>query len=99
MRWESTSLAINLGRLLSGKAADVYARLPLSLAHDYESLKNALLQCYQLTSDDFRKKFYTSRLMDCETAPQLMERMKHTLNSWIAMANIDLTYDGLFNLL
>ena len=69
-RWKSTSLPINLGRLLSGKAADVYARLPLSLAHDYESLKNAQLQCYQLTSDDFRNKFYTSRLMDCETAPQ-----------------------------
>ena len=97
--WDVHSLAINLGRLLTGKAADVYVRLPISLAHNYQSLKSALLECYQLTSDDFRRKFFTSRLMDNESALQLMERMKHALSSWITVAKIELTFDGLFDLL
>ena len=96
--WDVHSLAINLGRLLTGKAADVYVRLPISLAHNYQSLKSALLECYQLTSDDFRRKFFTSRLMDNESALQLMERMKHALSSWITVAKIELTFDGLFDL-
>ena len=97
--WDVHSLAINLGRLLTGKAADVYVRLPIYLAHNYQSLKSALLECYQLTSDDFKRKFCTSRLMDNESALQLMERMKHALSSWITIAKIELTFDGLFDLL
>ena len=41
----------------------------------------------------------TSRLMDNESALQLIERMKHALSSRITVAKIELTFDGLFDLL
>ena len=48
-----------LGSLLSGKALEVYSRLPASEARDYYKLKEALLIHYQLTQEDYRKKFHS----------------------------------------
>ena len=44
--------------LLTGKALDVLVKIPQSLVHDYEHLKNTLLAEYQLTSGDFKKRFF-----------------------------------------
>ena len=44
--WELNAYAVNLSRLLSGKALDVCSRLPVSMEHDYVALKKALLECY-----------------------------------------------------
>ena len=46
--WEFEAYASNLGRLLSGKALDVYSKLPLASANKYDTLKQALLELYQL---------------------------------------------------
>ena len=48
-----------LGTILSGKALEVYPRLPASEAKDYYKLKEALLIHYQLTQEDYQKKFHS----------------------------------------
>ena len=96
--WELNAYAVNLSRLLSGKALDVCSRLPVSMAHDYVTLKKALLECYQLTSNDFKATFFTARLNEKETAAQFMERLKHSLNSWITLSKVDKTYESLFDM-
>ncbi|KAI0243434.1 hypothetical protein LSAT2_000001, partial [Lamellibrachia satsuma] len=69
-RWPRDSYALNLASLLTGKALNVYSRLPLALANDYDILKKALLQQYQLTVDDYRKKFYYTKQNADENATQ-----------------------------
>ena len=66
--------------MLSGKALDVCSRLRVSMAHDYATLKKALLECYQLTSNDFKATFFPAWLNYKETAAQFMERIQHALN-------------------
>ena len=47
--WERYEWATALSALLTGKAHDVYSRLPDDTALDYEKVKEALLIRYQLT--------------------------------------------------
>ena len=61
-----------LGSLLSGKALEVYSRLPASEARDYYKLKEALLIHYQLTQEDYRKKFHSGTQTSMETASQYL---------------------------
>ena len=89
------SYALNLASLLTGKALNVYSRLPLALANDYDILKKALLQQYQLTVDDYRKKFYYTKQNADENATQYLSRLEHFLNSWIQLSEISETFESL----
>jgi len=42
---------------LKGKALEVYSRLPVKDAQDYEILKDALLKRFNLTEEGFKHKF------------------------------------------
>ena len=57
--WEANCFGTYLGSILSGKALEVYFRLPASEAREYRNLKEALLIQYQLTQEDYQKKFYS----------------------------------------
>ncbi|KAJ8048694.1 hypothetical protein HOLleu_01112 [Holothuria leucospilota] len=57
--WPRGSWATLLGALLTGKALNVYSRMPSAQAKEYDDLKYALLSKYQLTSDGRRGKFRT----------------------------------------
>ncbi|XP_072164915.1 uncharacterized protein [Diadema setosum] len=57
----SSSWAINLSALLTGKALDTYARLTDEEAGDYEAVKAALLKRYDLTSEGFRRKLRSAK--------------------------------------
>ena len=59
--WDIASYPMYLNTLLTGKAREVYCRLPLALANDYRYLKKALLAKYQLTVDDYRRAFFSVR--------------------------------------
>ena len=65
--WERDERATALSALLTGKALDVYSRLPDDTALDYEKVKEALLIRYQLTEEVFKKKYRESDLEEGET--------------------------------
>ena len=58
INWPLERYSLCLSSLLTGKALDVLAKIPQSLVHDYEHLKNTLLAEYQLASGDFMKRFF-----------------------------------------
>ena len=51
--WLQDDWAVSLSTLLTGRALDVYSRLPDDQANDYKQLKLALLKRYRLTEDGF----------------------------------------------
>ena len=75
--WDVNCYGTYLGSLLSGKALEVYSRLPNSEASDYYQLKEALLIHYQLAQEDYRKKFHSGTQTSMETAAQYLARLEH----------------------
>ena len=55
--WKKSISAEYLSALLKGRAIDVYDRLSVDDAADYEKLKEALLKNFDMTERGFRKKF------------------------------------------
>ena len=96
--WETADYAIVLSTLLTGKALEVYARLPNTNAADYTKIKMALLKNYNLTEEGFRVKFRHSKLKDSESPEQYLTRIETYCESWLAKAEVK-TYDDLKNLI
>ena len=93
--WEAGCYGTYLGTLLIGKALEVYSRLPASEARDYYKLKEALLIHYQLTQEDYRKKFHSGTQTSMETASQYLARLEHFLDNWIRLSKIEESFERL----
>lgn len=97
--WPQTSWAISLSALLRGKSLDVYSRLSADQAKDNATLKDALLKRFELTADDFRKKFRFSNPESGETPSQFVVRLSYYLDKWIELSDSQRTYNGIVQLL
>ena len=97
--WDHNDWAVNLSALLTGKALEVYSRLPTGEANDYKSLKSALLKRFQLTTDGFRLKLRTAKPETGESGHQFAARLDNYLTRWTDLAEIEETYEGLKDLL
>ena len=98
-RWQTDCWAINLGALLQGKALEVYSRLAPDEAANYSTLKDALLRRYQMSADDFRKKFYKATPETGESAGQFMARLEHYFERWLDLTETDKSFEGLKDLI
>ena len=97
--WDIASYPIYLSTLLTGKARDVYCRLPLALANDYRYLKKALLAKYQLTVDNYRRKFFSVKQVNGESCTNLCGDLEFNLDQWLELSNVEKTFEGLRELL
>ena len=61
-KWDRSIWAAYLSALLKGRALEVYDRLSVADANDYEKLKDALLKNFDMTERGFRKKFRNDNL-------------------------------------
>ena len=78
-----------ISALLTGKALDVYSRMPDETAVNYDLLKEALLKRYDLTTDGYRDKFCKSRPQQYENPEQFVTRPKSYLDKWILLSHTD----------
>jgi len=62
-------------------------------------LKQALLKRYQLTEEGFRKKFRTSLPEKGENASEFAVRLDRYLSRWTELAEIEISFQGLKDLL
>ena len=97
--WDIASYPMYLNTLLTGKAREVYCRLPLALANDYRYLKKALLAKYQLTVDDYRRTFFSVRQYNEDSCTNLWGDLEFNLDQWLELSNVDKTFEGLRELL
>ena len=87
--WDIASYPMYLNTLLTGKAREVYCRLPLALANDYRYLKKALLAKYQLTVDDYRRKFFSVKQVNGESCTNLCGDLEFNLDQWLELSNVE----------
>jgi len=97
--WDKDIWATHLSALLKGKALDVYARLPVENALNYDMLKSSLLKRFDLTEDGFRNKFRNSGPEVGETFAQYACRLEGYLDRWIEMSETVKTFEQLHELI
>ena len=98
-KWAKDIWAIRLSALLKGRSLDIFSRLPEDQAIDYDRLKVALLQNYQMTEDGYRIRFRTCKPEKQETPTQFASRSKSYFENWVKLAKIPKEYDRLVDLL
>ena len=94
-KWDRSIWATCLSALLKGLALEVYDRLSVADANDYEKLKDALLKNFDMTERGFRKKFRNDRPERSETFIQFGSRLRSYLDKWINMAKIENTFEAI----
>ena len=92
--WKKSVWAAYLSALLKGRALDVYDRLSVDDAADYEKLKEALLKNFDMTERGFRKKFRFKRPEKSETFIQFSSSLGSYLNKLLKMAKIEESYEA-----
>ena len=99
MKWPKEDWATSLSALLTGRALEVYTRMPSAAARDYDAVKKALLNRYLLSEEGFRIKFRSARPEFAETYTQFVDRISGYLTRWIEIGGVARTYEALFELI
>jgi hypothetical protein len=79
MEWREEDWAIRLSALLTGDALEAYTRLSDDDAAKYETVKEALLLCYNFTDKGYRQRFRECRPKPGEMPRQLVARLSSYL--------------------
>ena len=99
VKWPAEECTTNLSALLQGNDLDVYSRVSVEVAIDYDELRKALLKRYQLTEEGFRQQICNSKKEVGETAGQFVIRLNNYLSRWIELGKVTETFNGLRDLL
>lgn len=81
-KWKEDTWATRLAALISGKALEAYARMERTESLDYQKVKRAILQRYELTSETYRRKFRTCKRKTDETFREWSVRISRYNDQW-----------------
>ena len=98
-KWDPAMWALYLSALLKGRALEVFVRLSRDDQSDYEQIREALLNNFNLTERQFKRKFRESRPEKSETFRQFSSRMASYLEKWLAMAKVEKTFEAVCDFL
>ncbi len=73
--WPKETWAAQLAGLLSGNALDGYSALPSSSAKDYETVKTAVLERYDVNAETYRQRFRSESRKPTESYRNFAERL------------------------
>ena len=98
--WDKGDWPYHLSQYLKGKATEAYIRLSPSDRKNYNKVKEALLERFNLTQEGYRKKLRDAEAYEDETPAQLHTRIKTYVLKWIELSGgkdiIDLVSDEQF---
>lgn len=92
--WPQNTWAPRLAALLTGKAREAYALMPLDEIDSYDQVKIAVLKKYQLGSEAYREKFRTSYKQPDERFQEWGTRVGQYFDRWLEINNVN-TFEGL----
>ena len=90
-RWSRQEWAVLLVPYLSGRAGSAYVAMDMNHAMDYDCVKEAILNMYEINEEVYRRRFRKPDVWPGETPRELYTRLKDLFNKWIrpAMKMID----------
>ncbi|XP_025094058.1 uncharacterized protein LOC112563863 [Pomacea canaliculata] len=96
--WDVNSWGVMLGGQLRGRAAEVYLSLTDTERREYEAVKVALREAFQLTPESYRCQFRNERRLDRETFPQFATRLTRYVERWLSLSQKEKKYEDLLDL-
>ena len=82
---------------LSGKAREIFNSLPFE--SDYESTKNVLLQRYNFTPNEYRRKFFNACPSSEENISTYVHRISMYFDRWISLSKTRKDFDSIRDLI
>ena len=95
--WPKEHWAVDLSALLTGKGLEVYYSLNETQASDYNYLKKAILNRYELNDEGFRKKFRGCKPEEGESGVQYTHRLQKYFDRWIELSKVEDTREGVID--
>lgn len=90
--------ALKLSLSLRGLAYDIYSHLPFEEKNEYKLVKQNLYKHFQVTAEQYRKKFRTIQKETHESYRQLSSKLKLYLTKWLRLSNLEETYEDMVTL-
>ncbi|KAK7477623.1 hypothetical protein BaRGS_00031101 [Batillaria attramentaria] len=97
-KWPEDTWGAQLGGQLVGRAAEVYLELAEEQLSDYQLVKTALREAFQLTGEWYRRQFRQARKQEKETFPQFATRLGRLVDKWLALCGKGRTFDDMRDL-
>ncbi|XP_077869382.1 uncharacterized protein LOC144360596 [Saccoglossus kowalevskii] len=88
--WPRNMWALKLVAHLSGKAQAAFSNMSDKDSNDYDLVKAAILQKYELTAEKYRSSFRSVKWdVRCESFTEWGARMENLLEHWLEAAEVD----------
>lgn len=82
-RWPKADWAFHLIPLLTGKARGAFVHMDVDLSMNYDQVKQAILQKYDINSETYRQRFRSLQVEPEETPKELYIRLKELYGKWV----------------
>ncbi|KAJ8021034.1 hypothetical protein HOLleu_40788 [Holothuria leucospilota] len=98
LKWPRDKWSILIQSNFTGKAQEVYSALSIEDSMDYDKVKKAILQAYELVPEAYRRKFRKYRKADTQTYVEFAYQKDRHFDRWCASKKVS-TFDALRQLL
>ncbi|KAJ8049611.1 hypothetical protein HOLleu_02424 [Holothuria leucospilota] len=98
LKWPRDKWSILIQSNFTGKAQEVYSALSIEDSMDYDKVKKAILQAYELVPEAYRQKFRKHRKADTQTYVEFAYQKERHFDRWCASKKVS-TFDTLRQLM
>ncbi|KAJ8021800.1 hypothetical protein HOLleu_39097 [Holothuria leucospilota] len=98
LKWPRDKWSILIQSNFTGKAQEVYSALSIEDSMDYDKVKKAILQAYELVPEAYRQKFRKYRKADTQTYVEFAYQKERHFDRWCASKKVS-TFDTLRQLM
>lgn len=81
-QWSDAEQTLLMHCVLTGKSQEVFSALSKADSENYETVKQAVLQTYQLVPEAYRQKFRTSQKQQSQTYVEFVGGLRILSNRW-----------------
>lgn len=96
--WDDEDKTVLLQTVLVGRAQEAFVALAPDERKKYNSVKQAVLKCYELVPEAYRQRFRNWRKGERQTHTEVARDLSSFFNRWLAAEGVE-TFDALRDLL
>ena len=95
LEWPQDIWTLLLQSVLKGKAQETYAALSLDLSSEYDTVKTAILNAYELVPEAYRQKFRGNTKGDTQTYVEFAHEKERLFDRWYAFMGVEADFKKL----
>ncbi|KAK7916076.1 hypothetical protein WMY93_011837 [Mugilogobius chulae] len=81
-QWPHEEWALHLAPLLNGRARAAYVAMDITETMDYDKVKKAVLEKFEISAETYRVRFRSSVVREDESPKELQSRLKDLFDKW-----------------